>query len=139
VQTYQSLEAGRAMRLQVLLPNSVLLNKEVTKITAEAETGSFTLLPRHVDYVMALVPGLLTFASPDAGEEYVAIAEGILVKVGPEVRVSTRNAIYGVDLGMLHATIEEEFEHLDESERRMRSALVGLEMDLVRRFMNLRD
>ncbi len=46
------------MRLKVLLPSQVLIDQEVSKIIAEAENGSFCLLPRHVDFSAALVPGL---------------------------------------------------------------------------------
>ncbi|NMC75543.1 MAG: F0F1 ATP synthase subunit epsilon, partial [Geobacteraceae bacterium] len=45
------------MKLTVLLPTGVLVDQEVTKVTAEAENGSFCLLPRHIDFLAALVPG----------------------------------------------------------------------------------
>ncbi len=52
---------GKTMRLKVLLPTEVLVDEEVVKVTAEAENGSFCLLPRHIDFVAALVPSLLSF------------------------------------------------------------------------------
>ncbi len=51
------------MRLRVLLPTEVLLDVEVTKVIAEAENGFFCLLPRHVDFVAALVPGILYYTT----------------------------------------------------------------------------
>jgi ATP synthase protein I len=78
------------MRLKVLLPTEVLLNEAVTKVIAEAENGSFCLLPRHIDFVAALVPGLLSFTIDEGHEEFLAIDEGILVKCGAEVLVSTK-------------------------------------------------
>ena len=53
------------MRLRVLLPTEVLLEEEVTKVVAEAENGSFGLLPRHIDFVAALAPGILSFESTE--------------------------------------------------------------------------
>jgi F-type H+-transporting ATPase subunit beta len=47
------------MKLMVLLPGEVFMEEEVEKVIAEARNGSFCLLPRHVDFVAALVPGLL--------------------------------------------------------------------------------
>jgi F-type H+-transporting ATPase subunit epsilon len=125
------------MRLKVLLPTEVLIDEAVTKVTAEAENGSFCLLPRHIDFVAALVPGLLSFVSAEDREEFLAVDEGILVKCGPQVTVSTRNAVLGPDLGMLKQTIEEQFQVLDEHERVARSAVVKLETDLVRRFIEM--
>ena len=125
------------MRLKVLLPSQVLLEKEVTKVTAEAENGAFCLLPRHVDFVAALVPGLLSFESEESGEEFVAVDTGILVKSGDEVLVSTRNGAVGPDLGILRKTVERRFRVLDERERASRSALVRLEANFIRRFMEI--
>lgn len=125
------------MRLKVLLPTEILIDTAVTKVVAEAGNGSFCLLPRHIDFVTALVPGLLSFVTAAGQEEFVAVDEGTLIKCGAEVLVSTRNAVRGPDLGALRQTIEEQFRVLDERELLTRSALAKLEADLVRRFMEL--
>lgn len=49
------------MRLRVLLPTEVLLDLDVIQINAEAEDGAFSLLPRHLDWVTALAPGILSY------------------------------------------------------------------------------
>jgi F-type H+-transporting ATPase subunit epsilon len=123
------------MRLKVLLPTEVLLDAEVSKVIAEAENGVFCLLPRHIDFVTALVPGLLSFTRSEEDEEFLAVADGMLVKCGDEVLVSTRTAVYGPELGVLRQTVEEQFRHLDEQEKQARAAAARLEADLVRRFM----
>lgn len=125
------------MILKVLLPKKVLLEEQVVKVIAEGKDGSFCLLPRHVDFVSALVPGLLEYETADGTETYLAIDEGVLVKCGPEVLVSTRHAAQGADLGQLQALIREQFSELDERERQTRSALAKIEADFVRRFMEL--
>jgi len=125
------------MRLKVLLPTEILIDQEVTKVIAEAENGSFCLLPRHIDFLAALVPGVLCFESSEGREEFVAVDEGILVKAGQEVMVSTRNAVRSSELGTLKHTVEEKFLVLDDREKKARSAAAKLEVDLVRRFMEL--
>ena len=125
------------MRLRILLPEQILLDMEVLKVTAEAENGSFGLLPRHRDFVTALVPGILTFVTTDEREEFLAVDEGILVKCGADVRVSTRNAVLGRELGELRLMIEERFKQVDEFEKKSRDVLYKMEADLVRRFMEL--
>jgi F-type H+-transporting ATPase subunit epsilon len=127
------------MKLKVLLPTEVLIDEEVTKVVAEAEDGSFCLLPRHVDTVAALVPGLLSFVTGRGREEFLALDGGILMKCGPEVLVSTRNAVLGPELGQLKQTVEERFRVLDERERSTLTALAKLEADLVRRFIELQE
>ena len=125
------------MRLKVLLPTKILVDQEVTKVTAEAENGSFCILPHHIDFVAALVPGILSFKA-NREEEFLAVDEGILVKCGNEVMVSIRKAVCCKNLGTLKQTVEEEFRILDEREKKTRSILARLELDFARRFFQQR-
>jgi F-type H+-transporting ATPase subunit epsilon len=125
------------MKLMVILPTGVLVDQEVTKVTAEAENGSFCLLPRHIDFLAALVPGLLAFENEAGDEEFLAIDEGVLVKCGAEVMVSTRNAVRGAPLGQLREAVQKQFRVLDEREQQARTVLTKLEADLVGRFIRM--
>ncbi|MBF2016681.1 MAG: F0F1 ATP synthase subunit epsilon [Rivularia sp. T60_A2020_040] len=125
------------MKLKVLLPTEVLIDEAASKITAEAENGSFCLLPNHVDFVAGLVPGLLFFESEQGEELFLAVDEGILVKCGSEVLVSVRNAVRGTDLETLKNTVEQEFLFLDEREQMTRSALAKLEASFIRSFLKV--
>jgi len=130
------------MRLKVLLPTEVLIDKEVTKVVAEAENGSFCLLPHHIDFVATLFPGLLSFSSTEGGkeqEEFIAADEGTLVKCGGEVTVSTENAVRSTDLESLKRTVEGEFRAMDDRERAARLALAKLEANFIRRFIQLKE
>jgi F-type H+-transporting ATPase subunit epsilon len=120
------------MTLKVWLPTEVLFEVEVSRIKAEAENGWFGLLPRHVDFVTALVPGVMTFEPVGKPEEYLAIDHGILVKCGPEVSVSTRNATRGTDLSTLKQQVERQFAEREEKEKSARALEAKLEADLVR-------
>ena len=125
------------MKLKVLLPTEILVDQEVTKVIAEAENGSFCLLPRHIDFVAALPSGILIFEFAEGHEEFIAVDEGTLVKVGREVLVSTRNAVRSSELGTLKQIVEQEFRVLDDREKMAHSASAKLEADLVRRFIEL--
>jgi F-type H+-transporting ATPase subunit epsilon len=128
-----------SLHLQVLLPTEVLVDEPVVKVNAEAENGAFCLLPRHIDFVTALVPGVLSFASAADSENFVAVDRGILVKCGREVYVSTPNGVRGTDLGELRSLIEERFMDLDEHERKTRAALARLEAGTLRGFRELQE
>lgn len=124
------------MNLKVFLPSRIFLDAEVTKVSAEAENGAFTLLPRHVDWAATLVPGVLFYES-EGREVFLAVDEGVLVKCGSTVMVSTRNAIRGKNLGGLRQAVEEKFQQLDEREKKARSVLARFEADFIRRFMEM--
>jgi|SRR5680860_325103 len=123
------------MHLKVLLPYRIFAEKEgVTRIVVEPWYGSFGLLPRRLDCVAALSPGILTYATPARGEVYVAIDEGVLVKTGADVLVSVRHAIGGTDLGRLREAVERDFLNLGEREKSVRSVMAKLESGFMHRF-----
>lgn len=123
------------MKLKVLLPFQVFAEIDgVKRIVAETPHGSFGLLPHRLDCVAVLEPGILTYETGTGEEAYVAVDEGVLVKAGPGVLVSVRNAIGGTDLGKLREAVEREFMNLDEGEKQVRSVLARLESGFVRRF-----
>jgi len=145
-------DSPTAMTLKVLLPEKVLLSRAVRKVVAEGAGGSFGLLPRHVDFVEPLVPGILSFVeagdlaaegvalegrSAGAAEIFMAVDEGVLVKCGSEVLVSVRNAVIGPELGTLEATVRDQFQRVDAFEGAMRTALAKLEAEVMRRFVDL--
>ena len=126
--------APTLMNLKILLPSRVFAEKTgVSRIVAETREGSFGLLPRRLDCVAALAPGILIYENEAEGEVYVAVDEGVLVKTGPDVLVSVRNAIAGTDLGQLREAVEREFLSLDEGEQSVRSVLAKMESDFIRR------
>lgn len=120
-----------SMHVKVILPSGILLKQEAAKVVAEAPNGSFCLLPRHVDFAAALVPGILTLTGEDGIDRFLAVDEGILVKHGKNVLVSTANAVQG-ELGELRQAIATAFRARDERERQARVALDHLEASLVR-------
>lgn len=122
------------MLVKVLLPSGVLLEQAAAKVVAEARDGSFCLLPRHVDFVAALVPGILALTAQDGEETFLAVDEGVLVKRGPEVRVSTWNAVQG-KLGELQQAVLAQFRELGDQEQEARVALDRLEASLVRQIL----
>jgi len=122
------------MHLKVLLPFQIFADKiGVVRIVAETREGSFGLLPHRLDCVAALAPGILVYESDAEGEAYVGLDEGVLIKTGPNVLVSARNAMAGTDLGKLHETIEREFLQLNEQEKNVRAVLAKLESGFIRR------
>lgn len=126
-----------SMRLQVLLPTEVLVDETIIKVIAEADNGSFCLLPRHIDLITALVPSILYFNDETNHENLVAIDTGILVKCGQDVFVSTLNGVRGVDLVSLQTLIKDRFLTLQEHDRKVRAALARLEAGTLRGFTEI--
>jgi F-type H+-transporting ATPase subunit epsilon len=128
------------MNLKVLLPFQVFATKTgVSSIVAETRAGSFGILPRRLDCVAALAPGILIYETEADGEVFVAVDEGVLVKIGADVLVSVRRALSGTDLGQLRQAVEKEFLTLDEHEKSVRMVLAKMESGFIRRMIAFHD
>lgn len=127
------------MNLQVVTPTRTIIDEPVQRITVQGADGSRTFLPRHIDFVTALVPSVMSWHAPEGEEKFAAIDGGIVVKTGDDVMVSTSYAIHGPELGRLRQMVDDEFEERSEHEKVTRSALARLEAGIVRRFMELGD
>lgn len=124
------------MRIRIILPSKTVLDQEADKITAPGTEGSFQLLPKHIDFVSSLSPGILSVFF-EGEVVYYAINQGILVKQGDIVSVACLQAIRGTMLETLGDTVDASFRSQDENERRMNEVLTKLEVDTLRLFMEL--
>lgn len=130
---------AQQIQFRVLLPSEVLIDEVAIKVIAEADNGAFCLLPRHIDFVAALVPGVLSYHTIDGAERFVGLDEGMLVKCAQQVTVSTLRAAEGADLSALRLLVEQRFLTLDEQDRKARAALARLEVGTLRGFQKLME
>lgn len=127
------------MNLKVMIPTRIFLDIQVQKLTAEGVNGAFGLLPNHVDFVSALASGILSFHDETGQEQHMAVMEGVLVKKGDTVLISTRRAVRDSDLATLKDTVENEFFKEQEKEKNMRTSASRIEARFIRRFLEFQD
>lgn len=125
------------MKLKILVPTKVFLTATVEQVNAEARNGAFGILGDHIDFVTALAPGILSYRQRQGEEVFIAVDEGILVKSGQEVLVSTGQAVKDADLATLQQTVEREFRQLNEQQKLTRTALARLEAGLARGILEM--
>lgn len=130
-------DAVTPMRLEVFTPTAMVVSADVSKVVAEGTEGSFALLPRHIDIVSALVPGLLSYVTSAGKEHFLGIDEGVLVKREHEVSISVLGAVAGTELAKLRAEVQRQFLSLDDHERSARTALARLEAGAIRRVLEI--
>ena len=116
------------MNLKVLVPFRVFAEiNNVGSIVAETTDGFYGFLPKRLDCVAALVPGIFTYVTNADEIHYLAVDEGVMVKAGSDVFVSVCNAIKGDDLRKLHEVVKKDFMTLNENDRNMRKAMADME------------
>jgi len=120
------------MTLKILLPFKIFAEvKNVRSVIADTNAGSYGFLPQRQDCVAILVPGIFSYETDTI--HYLAVDEGILIKTGPQVMISVRNAIGGADLGKLGDAVKNEFLKIDESGKDVSYLASKLESGLMNR------
>ncbi|MDD2557620.1 MAG: F0F1 ATP synthase subunit epsilon [Desulfuromonadaceae bacterium] len=128
------------MELQVVLPTRIFLQQNnLSHMSIDTLGGNLGFLPRRLDCVVPVSPGILAYRLTDTdAEEYIAVDTGILIKTGAKIVVSVHHAVASASLAELEQIIHAEFEQLSEQEKLVRSISAGIETKLIRRFIELR-
>lgn len=122
------------IELTIHLPSACFLKTRARKVNGEGLAGQFCLKPRHIDYVTALVPGILSYEDENGHLSFLAVDSGTLVKQGPRVMIASRRAVAG-DLGQLAMEVESMRDSGEELERQYRAVTAKLEAGFLRQLM----
>jgi len=134
------MEQQTSMNLKILLPFQIFAEKtDVSSIVAETSNGSLGLLPHRLDCAAVLTPGILIYITEAEGEVFLAIDEGVLVKIGMNVLISVRNAIGGKNLVQLREAVEREFMNQNLQEQNINSVMSVIESDFINRIKEFQN
>lgn len=125
------------MTLRVTMPDRCVFHGPVAKVVADGLDGSRGFLPRHIDFVMPLKPGILSCADADGVEKFFAVHGGVLVKKRDELTVATRQAVMADRMEDLPRGVLELFHEADEHAEAADRAANRLETMLLREFLEL--
>lgn len=138
--------------LSIRLPTKLLFEGKVRQISARGPQGSFSILPRHADFVGTLVAGVIVVTGTDNAETDDAEAdgagtqdtelffgadEGVLTKRGASVHICVHSAFQASSLAEVRDRIAQVFAEMDDRDRAARNALTRLEANVVRRFSDM--
>lgn len=128
------------MHVKILLPYRVFADVEnVKRLVVETSEGSYGLLPQRLDCCAAVAPGILAYETATGQEKYIAVDEGIMVKTGPLVLISVRNAIGDAPLGKLKELVVSKLKQKDDEEINFRSVMAKLESSFIRSIEKLKE
>ena len=125
------------MKLVISTPFEQVTDDVATRIYATTQFGMWCILPKHMDMVLVLEPGLLIYLDKEGAEQTIAVNGGTLVKAGDEIRIATRNAMTGSRLSMISEDVRAHFADESEDERRAQTSLARLEANIIRRLLAL--
>ncbi len=107
---------GNKLKLQIVTPKRIILEKEIDSITAPSKSGEITVLPHHTSLFTLLHEGVVTVRG-EGDETAFSIGGGYLETDGDHVNVLVSRA-YGQD-ELDEKDIEEA---MREAERRVKEA-----------------
>jgi F-type H+-transporting ATPase subunit epsilon len=125
------------MRLTVTTPTRLVVDaSDVVALSAEDDTGSFGIWPRHGDFLTALVPSVVSWRQASGREQHCAVHGGLLtVSGGARIAVTTREAIVGDDLVRLEAEVRRRLAEAAERESQSRTDAARLHAAAIRRIL----
>lgn len=127
------------MELKLVTPTEVVLSCPIQKITIEGIDGFRSFLPKHIDFITALKPGIITYLTQDNKTKYLACNRGLFVKCGTQVSISTPWAVMSDDLQHLKQHIKQAFQEMEQERKEVGVSMARLEIGLTKGLMQLRQ
>jgi alternate F1F0 ATPase F1 subunit epsilon len=114
-----------SLTLEIITPYGRVV-KSVDSLRAEDASGSFGILARHLDLLTVLRPCIVIYKHGDQ-EGYLAVNGGILRVENGAVTIASREAVEGVNLSELRATVESDFAKKAEKEATFMDLISNME------------
>ena len=126
------------MKLTIITPTSVVAkHDDIASLVAEDDSGSFGLLPGHLDFVTALSPSVVSWRHTDNRLGHCAVRRGVLtIESGQILSIATREAVVSENLNKLEYDVIARFQADDEEERTARIEAMTLRMKAIRRIIH---
>ncbi|MCG7600886.1 F0F1 ATP synthase subunit epsilon [Halomonas sp. McH1-25] len=122
--------------LVVAAPQQILVDRDdIVALRAEDASGSFGLLPGHVDCLTVLTPTVVRWRCQAGRLGYCAINSGVLSLVGHELRIACREGVTGDDLDALEARVHQAREYQQDNVRQARVEHLRLHTQAVRQLV----
>lgn len=70
--------ADKYIKFEIVTPERVVLEEEITQITVPTKAGEITVLPDHIPLVSSLMPGVVYLKKRNGEDEVMSISGGFL-------------------------------------------------------------
>ena len=111
--------AGK-LKLDVAVPQRLMLSEEVDEVQASGEDGSLGILPDHAPLMTQLGIGVLSYKASDR-TRYMALTGGVMEVLADHVRVLADTAEWAEEV---------DIERAEQSRRRANDMLQSHEMEI---------
>ena len=125
-----------SLQLLISTPQQVLVDAaDLRSLRAEDASGSFGLLPGHVDFLTVLVPTVVRWQHADGRAGFCAVGGGVLCLQGGRIELACRDGVLGEDLPQLQERVIAAREQQRDLARRARVEHLQLHTRAVRQLV----
>lgn len=125
---------NKILNLRIYTPSQLFLEEVIKKVSVYGKEGFYTILPNHIDYISSFDDGIIIFEKQDSSKIFIGVNQGVLIKTGREIQISTFSAVYGGtsldELKNVLKTLIEKEEELMNLDKKLKVSLRNIEINL---------
>ncbi|MDR2526345.1 MAG: F0F1 ATP synthase subunit epsilon [Rickettsiales bacterium] len=122
--------------LEIYTPTEVIINESIKSISLTAKEGQIKILPNHADYVTVFSSNIVDYTDINGNDKIIAVNDGILVKYGGTVCISTYSVVIGDTLEDIRQKIKDNAKAEQEKMKEINKIMKELDFYLLN---NLKD
>lgn len=129
------------LNLKIYTPDKLVLNETILKLSVDGKEGNFSIMPKHIDYISSFSDGIISYTDTNNAVNFLAVNQGVLVKTGRNIEISTFHVALGTDLKDLKNKVKElalKSEEIVETDKKINISLKKMEYTMLQRIMKFR-
>ena len=130
------------LNLKIITIDKIFIEKTIKKFYfKEKENGNMTILPKHIDYISCFDDGYISYVDMDNNKYFIAIKQGVLVKTGRDIQISTMEALGNeINLSKLKEIVlqkQQQDINLQQYEKKIIFSLENIEFELLNKMRRI--
>lgn len=130
------------LNLRIYTPEKLFLESEILKITLSGKEGSFSILPKHVDYISSFDDCIMCYVDNTGNTNFLATNQGIITKIGRNIEISTFHIITGKSLKEIKDNLNEVSKKSDKlinMDNKISENLRKMELSILKKIMEYKS
>jgi len=121
---------------RIITPQAVETVKNISFFRAEDRSGSFGILPRHIEFLTILEPSIAIAAIEDR-EHYYAFNSGVLSFKNNALTITAKEFVQSDNISKLLEMIKHTFKEQEEKERLFRDSIENLQKAFIKKLIDM--
>ena len=121
---------------RIITPQAVETVKKISFFRAEDKSGSFGILPRHIEFLTVLEPSIAIAVIEDK-EHYYAFNGGVLSFKNNALTITAKEFVQSDNISKLLEMIKHTFKEQEEKERLFKDSIENLQKAFIKKLIEM--